>query len=95
MKKKFLISIAAGAVMPIVAVNVNVITKNNNLSDVSLVNIEALATEGGGSGRSINCWQEISSSQRNAMSTELTHKTYCGDCQPTLCRSWYTQSQCQ
>ncbi|MDR1225948.1 MAG: NVEALA domain-containing protein [Prevotellaceae bacterium] len=45
MKKKFLIGIAAVAVAAVAAVNVNFASQNNDLSALSLANIEALAEE--------------------------------------------------
>jgi hypothetical protein len=58
MKKKILIGIAAAAVAAIAAVNVNVSSKKNLLSDISLANIEAL-----GVGESNSGFQQIVISQ--------------------------------
>jgi hypothetical protein len=45
MKKKILLSIAAVAVVAIAAVNVNIALQSNDLSALSLANVEALAQE--------------------------------------------------
>jgi hypothetical protein len=45
MKKKLLIGIAAAAVATIAAVNVNYALQGNDLSELSLANVEALAQE--------------------------------------------------
>ena len=45
MKKKIFISIAAVAVAAIATVNVNFASQNNDLSDLALANVEALAGE--------------------------------------------------
>lgn len=47
MKKKILFGVAALAIATVAAFNVNVKTKNDNISLLSLSNIEALAQESG------------------------------------------------
>lgn len=44
MRKKLLGGIAMLAIAAIMALNINFSVKNNNLSDISLANVEALAT---------------------------------------------------
>jgi hypothetical protein len=46
MRKKLFIGISAVAVGAIAAVNVNYASQNNDLSDLALANVEALAGEG-------------------------------------------------
>jgi hypothetical protein len=93
MKKKILGGIALLGIAAVAAWNVNLNSQSSDLSDVSLANVEALAN-GESSSKSIDCWQEISSSHSNAMSAELTHKTYCGECSAKLDRSWSSSSSC-
>jgi hypothetical protein len=56
MKKKFLGGIAVLAIAAVAAINVSLGTKSDNLSEVSLANVEALAQESMGS-----CWIDTNS----------------------------------
>lgn len=93
MKKKISGSVAVLAIAAIMVFNVQLDTTDNTVSSISLANVEVLAY-GDDTNKKLDCWNTISSSQKNAMVAEPTHKTYCGDCQATLCRSWYHQSKC-
>ena len=102
MKKKIFAGVAVLAIAVAVGFNVNL----NQKSDVSLLelaNVEALAIPFGPLAIEVaesvqketySCWKELSNGESNATSPALTHKTYCGDCSATLCRSWYTESSC-
>jgi hypothetical protein len=48
MKKRILIGIAAAVVVAMSAVSVNIALQGNNLSELSLANVEALAGEAAG-----------------------------------------------
>jgi len=87
MKKKFFSIIVAGTFAGSIALNTSL--HGGSLSDMNLANIEALSnTEGGG--KQLACYQTVSS---NGIGN-LTHQTYCADCEATLCRSWSNNSFC-
>ena len=52
-------------------------------------NVEALAATEDTSSM-LSCWSSVSS----AGNGNLTHVTYCGDCQATLCRGWSGANGC-
>jgi len=58
MKKKIFGGIAVLAIAAMAAFNVNMNTQNDNLSDLSLANVEALAQSEGGSSSSNCCPQK-------------------------------------
>ncbi|GHV27015.1 hypothetical protein FACS1894176_08470 [Bacteroidia bacterium] len=72
MKNKIFGGIAVLAIAAVAAFNVNVNSQKNDLSDLSLANVEALASEGSG-GNSVTCY---SSSKSSSGSTYYD----CGNC---------------
>jgi hypothetical protein len=71
MKKKILGGIALLAIAVVAAWNVNLSSQSNDLSDISLANVEALASESGGN--AVDCYSE---------SKSKSGSTYydCGNC---------------
>jgi hypothetical protein len=57
MKKKILSGIVLFTIAAIAAWNVNLNSQSNELSDISLANVEALATESG-TGNVVDCYSE-------------------------------------
>jgi hypothetical protein len=86
MKKRILIGIAAAAVVAVSAVSVNIALQSNDLSALSLANVEALAQEV--NSNTIGCWQTVSTEGTKLM----THVTYCGGCVPVLANAWSGRS---
>lgn len=64
--------------------------KTEAVNAVVLSNIEALASNESGPGTIYDCYSSISSDGNGTM----THVTYCGTCEPILCRSWGTSNHC-
>lgn len=87
-KKIKLVIIIFIAVLGFVNINFNNI-KNNNVSSLTLANIEVLA-DSEGPGILISCYNTMSSSGEG----NLTHVTYCPDCSPHLAKTWKDSSGC-
>jgi hypothetical protein len=69
MKKKILGGIAISAIAAVAAFNMNLGLKKNDLSAISLANMEALA-DGESPKETKTCWKTLSSSSENAISAE-------------------------
>ena len=89
MKKKIKLVIKiAIALLVLGLVNLNFsIIKNDNTSSLMLENIEALAS----GGIILECYKTIST----VGDGNLTHVTYCTDCDAHLARSWSSKGYCE
>jgi hypothetical protein len=72
MKKKILGGIAVMAIAAVTAFNVNFTTQDNNLSDISLANVEALAQNESGTGGK-TCYKTVTTKDSSKI-------FYCGTC---------------
>lgn len=88
MKIKILGYLVALTIAVVAAFNVNIVP-NKKFSNISLANIEAIASGEGGA-VTIDCWSTVSDIGPNAQ----THVTYCGDCTAVLARGWSNKSTC-
>lgn len=95
MKKKIAFSIAVLSIFIVsyASLDLNVYRRNQGTSyyDLKLKNIEVLAFgEDTGYLNRLSCYRTMSSSG----SGNMTHITYCGSCEPRLCRAWFDSSSC-
>ena len=72
--------------------NLNSSNISNTTSSIELTNILALASANAEGGlQLLSCYKQISSGG----SGNLTHVTYCQDCDARLARSWSSKYSCQ
>jgi hypothetical protein len=90
MKKKILGGIAVFVIAVVAAWNVNLNSQKSDLSDISLANVEALAS-GESGGQPMDCYCYI---QYNNDGRPKTDQTYCGNCQAIVCTYWAGESGC-
>lgn len=90
--KKVFWGLPLGVILIVVTLNVNLINSNtgDDMAFLSLSNVEALASENSGSGKTFQCWQTLQYENGEL----ATHETYCGSCEPYLCTKRFDQGQC-
>jgi hypothetical protein len=88
--KKYLYSIAVIVIVSVSIMNVNFGLRNNDLPDVFLANVEALAAESN-NGQPMNCYQSIQYASDGRPGEEVT---YCEDCKPIACTHWWDSGRC-
>lgn len=87
--KKYFIKIAFVAFFAAIAgYGVYANQETSTMSDLMLINVEALAN--GENGQKLDCWSTVSSNG-NVLAT---HVTYCGSCSAVLAKSWSNKSMC-
>jgi|LSQX01.2.fsa_nt_gb hypothetical protein len=90
MKKNYCKVLPVMIYISLVFTTLNVNKKKELVNDVIVSNIEALAT-GENPNQIYDCYSSISSDGSGTM----THVTYCGNCNPILCRSWGSSGHCR
>lgn len=90
MKKYIFISVIVVLLSVIGIGNFN-ISKNSDWTNLTFANIEALASTEWSYGGLISCYREITYSGNGP----VTHATYCGSCDPQICRSWSYEAICR
>ena len=90
MKKILFVSRFLFIVLLICTIKASGTLQGDNLSDIHMTNIEALAS-GESGGQPMNCYSHI---EKKDDGSPVETVTYCGDCQPIRCTRWWNQSRC-
>lgn len=91
MKKKILSGIFALALLVATGYGVNKGMKSNDdLSDLALANVEALADNESGEGQRITCYNNLEGDQ----GAPMEDKTWCDDCKARPASKWSNSSEC-